>query len=113
MTTLILATVLIERILAEGAIGCAEAARVFATVRNGRPCHPSTVNRYCLKGVPLPDGSIVKLEHFRAAKRLLTSRAALVRFLAAQQVPVKDLDQPPNLRCHAEAADRELEELGA
>jgi hypothetical protein len=55
--------------------------------RRGRVTHPSTLVRWMLDGIRLTDGRQLKLEHIRVSNRLMTSRAALVRFLAAQQVP--------------------------
>ncbi len=78
----------IDRIMSEGPIGMAEGARLLGTFRRGRPCHPSTLTRWCLTGVRLADGRILRLEHYRTAGRLMTSRAALLRFLAAQQLPI-------------------------
>jgi hypothetical protein len=77
----------IDRIITEGAIGMAETARLLGTFRGGRPCHTSTPTRWCLSGVRLADGRILRLEHYRQAGRLMTSRAAVLRFLAAQQDP--------------------------
>src|SRR4051794_35785765 len=75
----------VTRILGEGAIGMSQAARLCGTFRNGRPTSPSTVSRWANRGVPLPDGRVVKLEAFRLNGRLCTSRAAIIRFINAQQ----------------------------
>ena len=113
-------TSLIERIIAEGAIGCAEAARLFGTFRSGRPCHPATMSRWCITGVRGRDGRRVKLEHFRGAGKLMTSKAAIFRFLAAQQEPAETagpvtipLPTPTERRHAIEAAVREMEAAGA
>ena len=66
-------TSLIERIISEGAIGCAEASRLFGTFRSGRPCHPATISRWCISGVRVRDGRRVKLEHFRGAGTLFST----------------------------------------
>ena len=76
----------IETLISEGPIGMAAAARLMGTFRGGKPTHPSTLTRHCLAGVKLQTGEVVRLEHFRAANRLMTTRPALLRFLAAQQV---------------------------
>jgi hypothetical protein len=107
----------INKIISEGAIGMAECARLLGSFRGGRPCHPSTPTRWCLSGVRLPDGRILRLEHYRTAGRLMTSRPALLRFLAAQQEPI-DLPDPSAPRSPAERqraakrAEAELESLG-
>lgn len=104
---------LIERLISEGAIGMTEAASLPGTFRGGRPCHPSTLTRWCLTGVRLPDGTVLRLEHFRVAGRLMTSRAALLRFLAAQQTGPPD--PPPRSPAQrdrdAAAAGLELDNL--
>jgi hypothetical protein len=38
-----------------------------------------------IKGVRLPDGTVVKLEAIRIGGKLMTSKAAVLRFFAAQQ----------------------------
>ncbi len=113
-------TSLIERIIAEGAIGCAEAARMFGTFRSGRPCHPATISRWCISGVRVREGCRVKLEHFRGAGKFMTSKPAIFRFLAAQQDPVESaepstiaLTTPSERHRAIEAAAREMEAAGA
>ncbi|MDB5314017.1 MAG: hypothetical protein JWO38_8219 [Gemmataceae bacterium] len=76
---------LVERLLAEGPIGMSAAARLYGTYRDGRPTHPSTPTRHHMQGVTLPDGTLVRLEAVRISGRLMTSRAAVARFIAAQQ----------------------------
>lgn len=51
--------------------------------RTARPPHVSTVLRWCLKGRRRTDGAQVLLECIRTKGGVLSSRAALVRFLAA------------------------------
>jgi len=108
---------LIERIISEGSIGMSETARLLGSFRGGRPTHPSTPTRWCMDGVKLPDGSTLRLEHFRQAGRLMTSRAAVLRFLAAQQdnAVAESAAQPrtPAQRKRAaDAAETELEAMG-
>jgi hypothetical protein len=81
---------IVERILTEGPIGMSAAARLYGSFRGGRPTHPTTPTRHHLHGVILPDGQVVRLEAVRIAGRLMTSRAAVARFIAAQQI-----EQPP------------------
>lgn len=76
---------LVETILDEGPIGMTAAARLYGSFRNGRPTHPSTPTRHHLHGVRLPCGLIVRLEAVRMGGRLMTSKAAVARFIAAQQ----------------------------
>lgn len=108
---------LIDRILSEGPVGMAAAARLYGTFRQDRPTHPSTPTRHALQGVRLPDGRVVRLETVRIAGRLVTSRAAVIRFLVAQQPPTPDA--PPKLAQstsgrarRATAARKKLEKAG-
>lgn len=63
-----------------------------------RPTHPSTVARWATRGVPGPDGSWIRLEAIRVHGRLMTSRPALVRFIAVLQVPVPPPRSPDGRR---------------
>ncbi|MBL8864819.1 MAG: DUF1580 domain-containing protein [Planctomycetia bacterium] len=95
----------------------ADAARMFGTFRQGKATHPSTPTRWCVKGFKLPNGETLKLEHIRVCGRLMTSRAAVLRFLERMQEPADDTipatRSPAERRRAAEAAGRELEKLGA
>ena len=62
----------------------------------------------------------MKLDHFRGAGKLMTSKAAIFRLLAAQQDPVESaepstipLPTPTERRRAIEAASREMEAAGA
>jgi hypothetical protein len=107
-------TTLVERILSEGPIRLAAAAPIVEISHGGKPPHPATMTRWALQGVRLKDGSKIKLEAIRVGNRLMTSRAAVVRFLEAQQ----DLPAAPAPRSasqrerDATRADQELEQLG-
>lgn len=108
---------LVDRILTEGPIGMAGAARLYGTYRGGRPTHPSTPTRHHLRGVTLPDGSVIRLEAVRIAGRLMTSRPAIVRFLTAQQIipdssPSTTPRSPTACSRAAAAAAKQLDELG-
>jgi len=113
------ATARADRLMAEGLIGLAAAAKLLGSWRGGRPAHPSTVTRYTHEGVKLADGRVVKLETLRLGSRLMTSRAAVVRFLAAQQGEQGEQDDTPPMsstpaaRNRAQAAaSAELDALG-
>jgi hypothetical protein len=105
-----------HRIFTEGGIGMAQAARFYPIVRLGRPANASTVYRHCTDGIKLADGSTLKLESCRWCGRLLTSEAAVARFLSAQNAePVDAADRtrpaprtPNQRRRAAERAAREL-----
>ncbi|MBA4190920.1 MAG: hypothetical protein C0467_23270 [Planctomycetaceae bacterium] len=75
----------IERILTEGPIGLAGAARILGTIRAAVPVHPATIARWYRDGWKLASGRTIRLECIRVSGRLVTSRAALLRFLSAQQ----------------------------
>jgi hypothetical protein len=68
----------IERILSEGPIGLAAAARLMGSYRQGKPCHPATITRWCLEGVKLADGRTVKLESIAITNRKMTSGPPLL-----------------------------------
>lgn len=108
---------LVERILSEGPIGMSAAARLYGTFRGGRPTHPTTPTRHHLRGVTLPDGRVVRLEAVRIAGRLMTSRAAVARFITAQQPDEEPAVAPaprsPSARRRAsEAAAEQLARAG-
>jgi hypothetical protein len=104
----------IDRILTEDPFGLSAAAKLFGSFRQGRPTSPATVFRWCTVGVRLPDGRRVFLEHIRLGSRLLTSRPACIRFLAAQQSDPADPAPAPRPRSEArrkrasEAAGKKL-----
>jgi hypothetical protein len=80
---------LVERLTTEGLVSMAAIARMLGELRGRRPVHPSTPYRWATKGVRTKDGRVIRLEYITLAGRPVSSRAALLRFLAAQQ------DTPP------------------
>ncbi len=58
---------MIERLLGEDKLGMAAAGKLIGDGSAGPPVHPSTVARWCLKGVRRP-GGLLRLEYFRAAR---------------------------------------------
>jgi hypothetical protein len=99
----------------------AQAARCLPQSRNDKPVSPSTLWRWAHSGVKLADGTRVRLEVARLGCRWLTSRAALVRFLQAQN-PAADVPQPKpapkekrggtRARKNREQVEGELRKLG-
>jgi hypothetical protein len=94
----------------------AQAARLFPPARLGRPVNISTIWRWCIKGVRVPGGGVIRLEHIRVGGRTLTSREAIGRF-AARQTPVSEqtavqLRTPGQRQRASEKAARELERIG-
>lgn len=81
---------LIDRLVSEGAVGCVEVAARAATVRGGKPIHPSTISRACKHGVRGANGRRVRLEHYTVAGRIITSWPAYLRLLAAVQSNASD-----------------------
>ena len=79
----------VTRLLEEGPIGMTQATKLLGTFRAGKPTHPSTVSRWAMRGFELPGGRVLKLESFRLNGRLCTSKAAILRFIQAQN------DDPP------------------
>ncbi len=107
-------TQLVEQIIEEGPIGMSQAARCYGTYRQGRPTAASTLTRHALHGVRLPDGRVVKLGAIRCAGRLMTSKSAIIRFLAAQnQQPTEDSPPAPTPARRQRAAAAASSELNA
>jgi hypothetical protein len=104
-------------ILAGAGLSISQASRRFPPYRENKPIAPSTVFRWMLNGVRLPDGSRVRLEAVRLGGRWLTSAPAIERFIA-RQTPSLETDSGPRSRSArtntlaAEQAARELEQLG-
>jgi len=108
-------TTIVDRILDEGPIGMSAAAKIYGSFRCGRPTHPSTPIRHHLHGVVLADGRTIRLEAIRIGGRLMTSRAAVVRFVAEQQLipPVPDsAARVETVRRPGAAASKQLDRLG-
>jgi hypothetical protein len=107
-----------ERLLAEGLMPLAQAARKVPSFRGGRPTSPGCLWRWATQGAKAADGSIIKLETVTLLQRLATSEAALSRFLARLTAVATPGDRPPpsappgQRRRAAESAGRELEQLG-
>ncbi|HKA06661.1 MAG TPA: DUF1580 domain-containing protein [Gemmataceae bacterium] len=104
----------ISRLTEEGLIGMVEAAASMGTFRGGRPCHPSTIARWSTKGIRLANGEILKLEVLRCGNSFRTSKAALRRFVEAQQ-DTSAIDPPRTPTERRRANDRaaaELAEMG-
>lgn len=83
----------IKEITAGEGLSLAEAARSLPTSRGGKRVSPSTLWRWSRVGVKLETGVCVRLEVARMGCRWLTSRAALARFLAAQN-PHSETSEP-------------------
>jgi hypothetical protein len=104
------ATAMIERLPNEPEkLGMAAAGVLLGEGCGGAPIHATTVTRWCLKGVKVQGGRRVKLEYIRAGGKLITTRPAVVRFLAAQTETPRT---PTQRRKAAEAAAAELEAMG-
>jgi hypothetical protein len=66
-------------------ISLCQAAKLFPPARRGRPVSGSCVFRWHRDGVRTADGRRVYLEALRVVNRLVTSEAAVQRFVLAQQ----------------------------
>ncbi len=104
-------------LLAEELISLAAAARLFPGARGAVRVNPATVHRWCTKGTRTPDGNVVKLEFVRAGCRVLTSRQAVARYVAALSVAPESAEIPtrsPLARKRAaDAAAAALKAMGA
>ena len=96
----------------------AQALRGVPAARGADRLSPSTGSRWASQGVRLPDGRRVKLEAVRIGSRLLTTDAAVARFLAALNgdppatTAAAEPRGPGQRRRASEAAGRRLAELG-
>jgi len=109
----------VERLAAEGLIGLSTAASFYGRGRQGKATCPGTLTRHYHDGITLPDGTVVKLEAIRVGRKLMTSKAAVLRFLAAQQIEQQETQVTAPSRSESksarasEAANRELIRRGA
>jgi hypothetical protein len=98
----------VDRLMTEGFIGAAGAARLLGKFRGDRPVHPSTIVRL------LHDG---RLEGIRVNGKWRTTRQAIVRLIAAQNgtagVTVAPPRPPATRTKSSERAAAELERRGA
>jgi hypothetical protein len=90
------AATMTARLVSEGLLGLAPASRLFGTTRNGRPKHPATLTRYYHDGVRLANGRVVRLECVKVGSQLMTSEAAVLRFIAEQQDDAPGASTPNN-----------------
>ncbi len=102
---------LVERLTVEGLISMKDAAKLY-----GRTTHKSTPTRHAVKGVRLPNGEVLRLEAIRVSGALVTSRAAVLRFFAAQnQQPAstESSQQPPTPKGRRRAAESAAKQAAA
>ena len=111
---------LVERLMREGLISMAQAAKMFGSGRNGAATHPATLTRKCLKGDLLPSGTRLKLEHIRIANRIMTTHQAVVRHISALTAASKlasengpQVRSPAARRRESLQAGADLESMGA
>jgi hypothetical protein len=96
----------------ESILAARKATRLPEYLDDGKPSHESRVKRHILKGVKTPAG-VVKLDGFRQAGRLMTSREAVRRFFNA--INAANGASPLPATDHADAhrsADRRLAAAG-
>ena len=79
---------LLEELAAGQGIGMAEAASALPAGRSGKTVCRACVWRWATRGIHLANGRVLKLESARVGNRPITSRAAIRRFIAAQNVVV-------------------------
>jgi hypothetical protein len=98
----------IATLTAEGLIGLGAAARLVSV-------HPATLTRWCHRGAKTPTGERVHLEHVRLPGRIMTTEAAVHRFLTAigTATPAATTTRTPaKRRKAAEDAEAELRRMG-
>lgn len=81
----------------EELVGLAALAKSVPSRRRCGPVGSHALYRWATKGVKARDGSTVRLEAVMCAGRLLSSREALQRFIAAQN-PISEGVLLPNIR---------------
>jgi hypothetical protein len=82
----------------EQLLGLSDLAKLIPSRRRPGSLSTNAIFRWVRKGVRRPDGTIVKLEARMVAGRLLSSRAALERFIEAQNAPIDTASQPIQVR---------------
>src|SRR5437763_16847605 len=102
-----------------GYISLPSVARRLPPHRGGRAVHPTTVMRWVIRGVRLPDGSRVRLRAESVGSRWLTTEECFRAFIDAQTAArtpdPRALPAPQSLaqrRRAAERAGRELDRYG-
>src|SRR5262245_22444154 len=89
-------------LVTETLISFSQAAGMFPPFRRERPVSPSCIWRWFRHGVRLANGEVVRLEAVKVAGRHLTTKEAVRRFVAAQQIDglatVDRATQPPSVR---------------
>ena len=120
LTSTSIAEDVVARLMNEGVIGMTAASKLIGTFRDGKDTCSTTIARWCQKGVRLANGKLVKLESFRLNGRLCTSKAAIIRFIQAQNCSsgesqvVGSTETITQRKSIASAASRELDAvLGA
>lgn len=118
--TTVLTTTSVEVITAEGGISMTQAAHVadecFADFGGRRAStHPTTPLRWHKRGHRRADGTRVFLEAIRFGGKWLTSRAAIIRFISAQQEggAAPSVRSPAERQRAADNARRDLKATGA
>ena len=91
-------------------------ARDFRSNRNTGFITAGALWRWCSKGVQGPGGRIVKLEYLKIAGRFYSSRAAIERFIVAQQDEDETAPMPIPARSPGKrqrASEKAAEQLAA
>jgi hypothetical protein len=86
-------------------------ARALPSSRGKGRLNPSTIYRWATSGIRLPSGGHLQLEALKLGKWLLSSRAALERFLATQQEVAPDQAAPAAATASPGSSNRRRAEL--
>src|SRR5438132_94236 len=87
-------TAITAEILSGSGLSLSQAARRFPPFREGKAVVPSTVFRWIVDGVRLPDGRRLRLEAARLGGRWLTSGPAIERFISGQTPNLEIRSEP-------------------
>jgi len=117
MQTIFTTHAIMDEIATGDGIGLNEVCALMPSRKPGKRIHFSAAWRWATKGIKTTDGRIVKLETARVAGRLVTTRSALARFLAAQQSGIEQSATAPprsaiRRRRDSERAGERLKKVG-
>jgi hypothetical protein len=107
-----------EEVLNGEGLTFAQAAKLLPRNRGGRPVNQATLFRWATKGIELPGGQRLRLAAVRIGIHYSTSRAALIRFIDAQnpepndETPAPPPRGPGRRQRASQAADAELRRRG-
>lgn len=100
-------------LLTEDAKPLAKLRKVLPGSRGAAAIHPATLRRWAARGIRRPDGTLVKLQTIRVGASVMSSEAAVRRFLDELNAPSSGppTSTPTAKKRAAERADAALAEV--